>query len=111
MSLLKLLQEQTVENHGKTSIRETGEPHHYARGADISGICFRRIDPKSYALPRLDPINRKSTDAPPELTRTPPTVPPHLFPEDGTASSRNLSGRQPCQGRRDPRPGALSRLE
>ena len=36
MSLLKLLQEQTVENHDKTSIRETGEPHHYARGADIS---------------------------------------------------------------------------
>ncbi len=73
MSLLKLLQEQTVENHDKTSIRETGEPHHYARGANISGTGFRR----------LDPINRKSTDAPPELTRTPPTVPPHLFPEHG----------------------------
>ena len=83
MSLLKLLLEQTAENHDKTSIRETGEPHHYALGAGISGTCFRRIDPKSYALPRLDPINRQPTDAPRELTRTPPTVPQHLFPEDG----------------------------
>ena len=73
MSLLKLLQEQTAENHDKTSIRETGEPHHYARGANISGTGFRR----------LDPINRQPTDAPRELTRTAPTVPPHLFPEDG----------------------------
>ena len=54
MSLLKLLQEQTAENRDKTSIREVDEPHHYARGAGISGICFRR----------LDPINRQPTDAP-----------------------------------------------
>ena len=73
MSLLKLLQEQTAENHDKTSIRETDEPHHYARGAGISGTCFRR----------LDPINRQPTDAPRELTRTPPTVPLYRFPEDG----------------------------
>ena len=83
MSLLKLLQEQTAEDRDKTLIRETGEPHHYASGAGISGTCFRRIDPKSYALPRLDPINRQPTDAPRELTRTAPTIPPHLFPEDG----------------------------
>ncbi len=42
MSLLKLLHEQTAENHDKTSIRETDEPHHYARGVGISGTCFRR---------------------------------------------------------------------
>ena len=42
MSLLKLLQEQTVENHDKPSIREVDEPHHYARGASTSGTCFRR---------------------------------------------------------------------
>ena len=79
MSLLKLLQEQTAENHDKTSIRETGEPHHYTRGVGISRTRFR--NPKSFR--RLDPINRQPTDAPPELTRTPPTVPPHLFPEHG----------------------------
>ena len=73
MSLLKLLQEQTAESHDKTSIRETDEPHHYVCGADISGIGYRR----------LDPINRQPIDAPCELTRTPPTVPPYLFPEDG----------------------------
>ena len=73
MSLLKLLQEQTAENHDKTSIRETDEPHHYVCGVGISGICFRR----------LNPINRQPTDAPRELTHTPPTVPPYLFPEDG----------------------------
>ena len=73
MSLLKLLQEQAAENHGKTSIRETDEPHHYVYGVGISGTGFRR----------LDPINRQSTDAPRELTHTLPTVPPHLFPEDG----------------------------
>ena len=83
MSLLKLLQEQTAENHDKTSIRETGEPHHYTRGVGISGTRFRRIDPKSYALSRLDPINRQPIDAPRELMRTPPTVPPYLFPEHG----------------------------
>ena len=41
MSLLKLSQEQTVENHDKPSIREDDEPHLYARGGGITGTCFR----------------------------------------------------------------------
>ena len=46
MSLLKLLQEQTAEIHDKTSIRETGEPHHYtaapASPEPVSAESIRR---------------------------------------------------------------------
>ena len=41
------------------------------------------LDPKTYAPPRIDSLDRRPNAAPPVPKASPPAVPPYLFPEDG----------------------------
>ena len=52
-------------------------------GEDALRVAIQVLDPKNYAPPRLDPVDGQPTDKPSETKKTPPAVPPYLFPEDG----------------------------
>ena len=52
-------------------------------GEEALRAAILSLDPKSYAPPRIDPVDGQPTDAPPPLKSSPPAVAPYRFPEDG----------------------------
>ena len=54
---------------------------HLREEALRSAVCS--LDPKAYAPPRIDSLDRRPNAAPPVPKASSPTDPPYLFPEDG----------------------------
>ena len=45
--------------------------------------AVQSLDPKDYAPPRIDSLDRRPNAAPPVPKASPPAVPPYLYPQDG----------------------------
>ena len=80
-------------------------------GEEALRTAIRLLDPKTYAPPRLDPVDGQPTDAPPPPKSSSPAVPAVSLP-----GRRRMGVHATCvaisraQDRRDPRPSPFPRL-